>query len=253
MVENVQKQMQVGSWVLVGVLALSAIWLTQSIDQMRRSGNVSDVISVTGTGKVTAKPDIAVADLAITVEKPTAAAAQDEANTKSQAVVDYLKDAGIPEKDIRTSNYNIYPQYDYTDGRSRIRGYQVTQTLEVKIRDLDKANAVLDGVVDAGVNQVNNFRFDIDDPEELKAEARALAIADANQKASQLKQQLGLRLGRIVSFSEDTGGYPQPYFLRSEAGGFGGDAMNVKAMPAPAVPAGENEIVVNVNITYQIR
>jgi uncharacterized protein YggE len=253
MVENVQKQMQVGSWILVGVLALSAIWLTQSIDQMRRSGNVSDVITVTGTGRVTAAPDIAVADLAITVERATAAAAQDEANKKSQAVVDYLTGAGIPEKDIRTSNYNIYPQYDYTDGRSRIRGYQVTQTLEVKIRDLDKANTVLDGVVDAGVNQVNNFRFDIDDPEELKAEARAKAIADANEKAHQLKSQLGVRLGRIVSFSEDTGGYPPPYFLRSEAGGFGGDAMSVKAMPAPAVPTGENEVVVNVSITYQIR
>lgn len=248
MIEKFQRQLQVGGWVLVAVLIMSAVWLWQAIDNAR-----TDVLAVSGMGRVTAAPDVAVADLAITVEKPTAAAAQDEANAKSKTVVEYLKNAGIDSKDVRTSGYNIYPQYDYTDGRSRIRGYQVTQTLEVKIRDMDKANTVLDGVVDAGVNQVNNFRFEIDEPEKLKAEARAKAIADANAKAEQIESQLGVDLGKIVSFTEDVGGYYPPIMYRgAEVMGMGGGG-DAKAVPAPDLPQGENEVVVNVSITYQIR
>jgi hypothetical protein len=193
-----------------------------------------------------------VADLAITVERPTADAAQEEANAKSNAVVEYLKKAGVDEDDIRTSGYNIYPQYDYFDGRSRIRGYQVVQSIEVKIRDLDKANGILDGVVTAGVNQVNNFRFEVDEPEALKDEARRLAIEDARMKAEQLEDELGVRLGRVVSFSEDTAGYPIPFYGRADAVGIGGMGGDVKALP-PALPQGQNEIVVNVTVTYQIK
>jgi uncharacterized protein len=249
--QALQRQIQVGGWVLIGVFVLSGIWILQSIDQMHRSGKQTDVVTVTGTGKVSAAPDVAVADLAITVERATADEAQKEANQRSNAVVDYLKQAGVDEDDIRTSSYNIFPQYDYIEGRTRIRGYQLTQTLEVKIRDLDKANTILDGVVSAGVNQVNNFRFEIDDPDELKAEARKKAIEDARAKAEQLEDDLGLNLGRVVSFSEDTGGFPPPYFGREAIGiGMGGDT---KAVPAPAIPTGQNEVTVTVSITYQIK
>ncbi|MCC6405426.1 MAG: SIMPL domain-containing protein [Candidatus Yanofskybacteria bacterium] len=248
MIEKFQKQLQIGGWLVVAVLALSAVWLGQSIDQLSRTGNVGDVITVSGTGTVSATPDIAMADLAISVEGSTAASAQTEANRRSKMAVDYLKGVGIKETDIKTSGYSIYPQYDYTDGRTRIRGYQVTQSLAVKIRDMDKANTVLDGVVDAGVNQVNNFRFEIDEPDRLKDEARAKAIADANAKAHGLKSQLGIRLGKIVSFSESGDALPPIIYGR-------GGAMDVKvsSAPAPELPAGENEITVNVTITYQLR
>jgi hypothetical protein len=251
MIEQYKSQLQVGAWIVVLVLALSAIWLVQSIDQMRQEGNVSDTLMVSGTGKILAKPDIAITDLAINVEAPTAASAQTEANKKSQAVVDFLKGRGIEEEDIRTSSYNIYPQYDYTDGRSIIRGYQVTQSLTVKIREMDKANTVLDGVVDAGVNQVGGLNFTIDDPEQLKADARAKAIADANEKAKELEDQLGVNLGKIVSFSEMQDGYYPVAYMKSDmmAAGRGGGS---EAAPM-ALPAGENEIVVTVNITYQIQ
>lgn len=247
------KQLQIGGWVLIGVLGLGGVWIAQSIDQASRSGKETDVIMVTGTGKVSAAPDVAVADLAITIERPTADAAQEEANQRSNAVVDYLKKAGVEEKDIRTSGYNIFPQYDYLDGRTRIRGYQVTQTLEVKIRDLEKANTILDGVVTAGVNQVNNFRFEIDNQDELKAEARRKAIDDARMKAEQLEDDLGLDLGRVVSFSESADGFVPPFFGREAGGGGIGMGGDVKVLPAPSVPTGQNEIMVTVSITYQIR
>ncbi len=234
---------------LVAVFVLSAVWLLQGIDQMRRTGNVGDILSVSGTGKVSAKPDIAVTDIAISVEALTAKAAQEDANKKSVSVVNYLKKAGIKDADIKTSGYNIYPQYDYTDGRNRIRGYQVTQSLTVKIRDMDKANTIIDGVVSAGANQVNSLRFEVDQPELLKSQARKMAIDNANDKANELRNQLGVGLGKIVSFSE-SGDYMPPVMY-----GLGGGDM-VKAetrVLAPELPAGENEIVVNVTITYQIR
>jgi len=249
MIETLKKQLQIGGWVLVAVFALSAIWLAQSIDQMRRAGNVSDTLVVSGEGKVTATPDVAVTDLTISVEAPTAAAAQTLANTKSNAVVAFLKSKGIDDKDIKTSGYNIYPQYDYVNGRSILRSYQVTQSFTVKIRDVEHANQALDGVVDAGVNQVGGISFQIDDPERLQDQARQKAIADAKSKAKILEDQLGVDLGHIVSFSESQNGFmPQPYYLK-DAGGIGGGG----AVSAPSLPTGENEIVVDVSITYQIR
>ena len=246
MMESYRREVQVGSWVLIAVLVLFGLWLVQNMDSAARAGNQSDTVSFTGAGKVLAKPDVAVAELAITIEGSTADRAQDDANKRSQTVVQFLKDAGIEEDDIRTSSYSIYPQYDYVNGRSLIRGYQVTQSLTVKIRDLDKANEILDGVVGAGVNQVNNFQFTIDDPETLKAAARADAIADAKQKAKALKEELGIDLGRIVGFSEGESGYPTPMYARSDGVGVGGGG-------APELPAGQNEISVTVTLTYQIR
>jgi hypothetical protein len=118
--------------------------------------------------------------------------------------------------------------------------------VRVKIRDLGNVSPILDGIVAAGVNQVNNLSFEIDEPEKLKAEARAEAIADAKKKAGELKDQIGVKLGRIVNFSEGVSGYPMPVYgamALEKAGGGGG----------PSVPSGENEITVNVTITYQIK
>lgn len=248
-IEKFEKQLQVGGWLLIAVLALSVAWLGQSISRTSESGNVSDVIAVTGTGTVMAAPDIAVADIAISVENSTAKAAQDKANVKSKSVVEYLKKAGIKDADIKTSSYSIYPQYDYTNGTNRIRGYQVTQSLTVKIRDIDQANDILDGVVAAGANQVNSLSFQIDKPDELKADARKKAIADANEKAEELEDELGIDLGRIVSFNESTNDYYPLRYAKDSAMGMGGGG----AVPAPELPAGENEITVNVSITYQIK
>ncbi len=252
MIEKFQKQLQIGGWLVVVVLALSVVWLFQGIDRSRQIGNVSDTIVVSGTGRVLAKPDIAVAEVAISVEGATAEATQDDASKKSVAVVDYLKKAGVKEADIRTSGYNIGPVYDYSNGLNRIKGYQVTQSLTVKIRDMDKANTILDGVVAAGANQVNGIRFEVDEPDKVKAEARKKAIDDANAKADELRDQLGVRLGKIVSFSE-SGDYNPPIM-------YGRDMMvknigggGTEANPAPSIPVGENEIVVSVTITYQIQ
>ena len=247
MIEKFQKQLQIGAWVLLAVLALSAVVLWQTIDRSGRAGNISDTFAVSGTGKVYAKPDIGVADVAISVQGATSSSAQDEANKKSKTVIEYLKNAGIKSDDIKTSGYNIYPQYDYSNGRNRINGYQVTQSLTIKIRDLDKVNTIIDGVVDAGANQVSSVRFEIDQPEKLQAEAREKAIAEAKGKAEELANQLGIKLGGIVNFYESSNSYPPMAY------GMGGGGDMMKAVPSVELPSGQNEIAISVTITYQIR
>ncbi len=212
-------------------------------------------IAFTGEGKVLAKPDVAVVDLSIVTEAASSKAAQDQNSQKSQALTSFLKKAGVAEKDIKTTGYNIYPQYYYpvygdTKGsQPRITGYQVNQTVQVKVRDLEKVDEILDGVVGAGVNQVNNLQLTVDNPEALRDQARQKAIDDAKSKARSLANQLDISLGRITNFTENTGGYPVPMYYAKDmvAEGRGGGPTT------PSIQAGENEITVSVTLTYQIK
>lgn len=238
------------TWSGAVVMVIFALFLLVSTNKVLNTATTTNTVSFSGEGKVVAKPDMAKVQLSIVTDAPTSKAAQDENSKKSKAVTDYLKKQDIDDKDIKTTGYNIYPQYKYPQygGQPTITGYQVNQSVEVKIRDLDKVSNILDGIVAAGTNQVNNLSFEIDEPEKLKAEAREKAIEDAKKKANELEGQLGINLGKIVNFSENTGGYPIPIYMTAEVDGRGGVGGG-----GPTVPTGENEIVVNVTITYQIK
>ena len=258
--------------VWAGTLALVflSVYLIAVTKQVKNNSDTGNTISFSGEGKVFAVPDVAAISFSIVTEAPTSKAAQDANSVKSKKVVDFLKSQNIADKDIKTSGYNVYPQYSNNyprpcpltqgvqsmmepsypclDNNPRITGYQVSQSFEVKVRDLEKVSTILDGLVSAGANQVNNLGFKVDNEEQLKEQARELAIKDAKEKANTLKKQLGIRLGKIVNFQE--GGY-YPVYFRAEAGGFGGGVGGDN--PVPSVPAGENEITINVTITYQIK
>jgi hypothetical protein len=236
-------------WSGTVVLIILAIFLLANTNQIINTATTTNTVSFNGEGKVVAKPDIGKINLSIVTDALTSKIAQDENSKKSKALTDYLKKESIDDKDIKTTGYNIYPQYRYPPygGQPTITGYQVNQSMEIKVRDLDKVSNVLDGVVSAGANQVNGLSFEIDNPDALKAEARAKAIADAKKKANELKSQVGISLGKIVNFSENTGGYPVPVYFDSQVKGMGGGGGG------PEVPTGENEITVNVTITYQIK
>ena len=130
-----------------------------------------------------------------------------------------------------------------------LRGFQVSQTLNVKVRDTKKAGDLLSGVGSLGASSVSGLSFTIDDEDALQAEAREKAIEKARGKAEQLAGQLGVSLVRVVGFSEDGGGYPMPMYARAEMA-FGDFESK---MAAPEIPAGENKIVSNVSVTYEIR
>lgn len=224
-----------------------SLFLLASTQKIQDTAAITNTISFSGEGKVTAKPDVAVVGVVIFTEAPTAKEAEQLNTPKSKAVIDFLKKQGIDEKDIETTEYQVTPQYSYPERElPRVKGYQAYQSLEVKIRDINKAGLIVDGAISAGANKVNNTRLVIDQPEKLQDEARAKAIADAKQKAHDLEKQLGIRLGKIVNFYENRN-YPVPlYDLKAESRGMGGEVL-------PELPAGKNEITTNVTITYQIK
>jgi len=234
-------------WVIIGFLVVLAIFIAVSINQKLNTATTTNTVSFNGEGKVLAKPDVAVIDFSIITEASTSKAAQDTNSKKSQKVIDFLKKQNIEDKDIKTISYNIYPLYSYPRNEApKIEGYHVDQTVRVKVKNLDNVSSILDGIVAAGADRISNLSFEIDEPEKLKAEARVKAIDDAKKKANELEGQIGIKLGKIVNFSENVGNWP--VVLRSvalEEKGIGGGG--------PSVPSGENEITVNVTITYQIK
>jgi len=233
-------------WVGTVVLVLVGIFLLVEINYVSSAAATSNTVSFSGEGKISAAPNIAQISASIVTQSSNSKTAQDQNSQKSKSVTDFLKKQGVDEKDIKTSGYNIYPQYNYTGGQQNITGYQVTQGYDIKVRDLTKISTILDGLVSAGANQVNNLGLQIENSDELMAQAREKAIEAAKKKANELKDQVGIKLGRIVNFAENSGGYPVPMYSYAKAEGMGGGG-------GPDISTGQNEITVSVTLTYQIK
>jgi len=203
-----------------------------------------NTISVNGEGKIYTKPDIILVNLSIVSEGEKVINVQQENTKKTNRVIDFLKESGIKEKDIKTTNYNLHPRYNYEEKTPKIIGYRLTQTLEVKVRELDEIGDILEGATNKGVNQIGSLSFRVDKDEEFKEEARKLAIEDAKKKAKKLASQLGIKLIKISGYNE-TGSTPPIYRNLELAKGMGGGE-------APQIQVGESEIIVNVTLTYEI-
>lgn len=203
-------------------------------------------IAVTGEGKISAKPDIALLNASVVTEKPTVSDAQAKNTEGYNAVVKFLGAVGVDAQDIKTVNYSIYPQYFYPSNRKpEITGYQVRNALEIKIRDLSKVDEILGGIVENGANEIGNVSFTIENPAALKEQARKRAIEMAREKAAVLSKDLGVRFSRLVGFSESEGGVvPPPVFYSEAAYGKGGGG-------GPELSQGEQEIKIVVTLTYE--
>jgi uncharacterized protein YggE len=207
-----------------------------------------NTINISATGEVFAKPDIAQISVSVVREEKTAVDAQNQNTEAMNKIVKFLKDSKIDDKDVKTTGYNIYPKYDYIERVGQVlKGYEVSQTLDVKVRKIDEAGKILSGAVERGANQVGGINLAIDNEDALKREARQKAITEAKRKANDLEKDLGVNLGRLVSFSESFGGYPIPVYGMMKTEGVGGAAS------APEIPTGENKISVSVSLTYEIR
>lgn len=222
--------------------------------------DVKSVISVSGKGEVFAVPDLATFSYGVTKESKNVKDAQQEATKIINASMDFLKEKGIDEKDIKTVSYNIYPKYTYQNqpcsqyycpsGKSEISGYEVSQTIEVKVRKTDDAGTIIAGLGELGATNISGLEFSIDEEDALLADARAQAIKEAKQKAARLAKDLDVKLVRIIDFSENTS---NPIYSRYDTKAYGMGGMEQSIAPAPAIPTGENKITSNVNITYEIR
>jgi len=220
----------------------------------------SNTISVSGEGEVFAVPDIATFSVTVLQRADTVEPAQTAATEKANAIIAYLRGEGIDEKDIKTVDYSVHPRYEYQNavcregfcppGEQVLAGYEVSQTLTVKVRDTAEAGGILSGVGSLGASSVSGLSFTIDEEDDLKSEARGMAIDEAEDKARELARQLGVRLIRIVGFSEDGS---QPYYAYGRGGVESFTALDAIKAPAPELPVGENKIISYVTITYEIR
>ncbi|MBI5787029.1 MAG: SIMPL domain-containing protein, partial [Candidatus Niyogibacteria bacterium] len=238
---------------LVALLAALTLWVgVKFLDEARdltKPDIGSPTINVSGEGKVFAKPDIGSVSFSVISEGgPGPEVAQQDAAQKMESIVLFLKNSGVDEKDIKTVSYDISPLYSTENKKRELTGYEVRQTLALKVRDLAKLGALITGATELGANSIGGVSFEIDDSEALKLEARAKAIADAKAKARVLSKNLGVRLGEIISFSEYGG--PVPFYGYASGFGMGGD---IEKSYIPPIPTGQNEIVSNVNITFEIR
>ena len=222
--------------------------------------NANNTITVSGTGKVDRLPDTAKISFTVQDEQNDVKLAQDNVSKKVDMVTAALKALGIEEKYIKTDGYNSYPQYDYTTktictamgcpqpGTPVLRGYQVSHNITVSVKALDAVPQVLGALGDAGVTNISGPNFGFDDNTAVAREARDMAIADARDQAKKLAKSLGVRLVRIVSFSENGGAYPMMYARDAVMN----EAKAVGAA-APSLPVGEENISSNVTIVYEIQ
>ncbi len=247
----------------LGIKALSSL---KELSYIGKGVYPSNVISVNGTGEVLAVPDVASFSFSVIEEGKTVKEAQDKATKKINSIVDAVKALGVEEKDIKTTGYNSYPKYDYQQtvctmqypnycppGKQILTGYEVTQSITVKVRDTEKAGDALTKVGELGAGNISGLDFVVDDLEKVRAEAREKAVNDAKAKAKILSKTLGVKLDTIVNFYENgDGAYPIMY--RSEMSA-DTKVMNMagSASVAPSLPTGENKIVSNVTITYEVR
>ena len=244
--------------VLLGVIGALGAYINLTWAQAQYAASDLATINVQGTGEVVAVPNVGTFQYAVISEASTADAAQQAAADTNNVILAYLHEtAGVADEDVRTTQYNLQPRYEYGRGgacepggvcppNERVLvGYEVRQTNEVKVRDTDQSGALVRGVGERGASNITSLRFTIDDDAAYVAAARAAAIADAKETAAVLAADLGVRLVRIVSYGE-AGVRPQPYQLRSSD-------MMLESAIAPDIPVGENIITQTVTITYEIR
>lgn len=203
---------------------------------------------VEGQGKVTVVPDVAKVFLGIEESGRSLTAVQKSVNQKSRDLTDALKKLGVEEKDIRTTSYNVSPDYDYESRPQRIIGYRVNITYEVVVKDFDKINDVVILTSETGANVVGNIFFDVNEETKKKKldEARGKAVKEAKDKAQSLARAAGVSLGKILNISEFPGFEPPiPFALKEGMGG---------TEPArPEITPGETELTVTVSLSFEIR
>lgn len=245
----------------MGLLCLfvaTKVFSTLNKDDKGMFGQQQNVISVTADAEVKAIPDVAVITLNIEKEGKTAKEAQNLANEMLEKVLAFTKEQKIEDKDVKAEYGGVNPKYKNSQiyciaypcptGETVIVGYTANQSITIKVREADNANEVRTGLTVLGITNISGPTFSIDDEDKLKDEARAIAIEKARAKAKVLAKELNVRLGDVVSFSENSGGYPMPMYKSM-------DMAVSSAVPerAPILPKGENTITSNVTITYEIK
>lgn len=204
---------------------------------------------VSEQGKASGAPDMALISAGVEDNGTNLTAVENSVNSKSKNLADALKKLGVKSEDIQTSDYNVYPNYDYSVTPNKITSYRVSTSYQIKIRDLSKINDVVGALTPAGANQVGGITFTFSDETKAKLMdiARKQAVDLARQKAQSLANSAGITLGKIINITEtnENNIIPQPLY----AGGGTSD----KAVALPNIQTGTSEVTTTVTISWEIR
>ena len=255
---------RITKWGAISLICLSVFLLVKILTDLKKLPNAGreiyphSTIMVLGEGEAFAIPDIASFTFSVTEISESVESAQGLLDAKITKALAVLKDAKIEEKDIKTTNYNVYPKYEYSQivcityscpqGKNELVGYEVSQSITVKVRKVDQAGGLVSSIGAVNVSNISGVEFTVDDREKYVKEAREEAISKAKEEAKILAKQLGVRLGKMLYYT-DNSGYPGPYYDME-----GSAEMKSSIVPARAeLPQGETKITSNVSITYEIR
>ncbi len=241
---------------LVVFVALLVVQKSHDIQTTFKNQKPANTISVSAEGKVMATQDLATVTIGVMSQGKTAVEVKDQNNTKINKIIDFIKAQGVKDEDIKTSQFNFYPQQDWRTGTAVITGYQSDQTVTVKVHGIDKSQSVLekvlDGAVNNGANQIQGVNFSFENPESLQQQARKLAIDNAKKKATDLAQEAGLTLGKVVSISESNGYMgPMPYAVSAPSAMGMGGGMD-KSMVANVEP-GSQDVIESMSVTFEVK
>lgn len=212
-------------------------------------------VTVSGEGRVSAAPDLAEVSVGVVTEAPTAGEALKANSAAMTTLQDTIKQRGVAAKDLQTSNVNVQPRYSQPGPNQvqrggefvpRIVGYSVTNTVQVRVRELGKLGELLDAIVGAGANQVYGISFRIDESQALLDQARKRAMADAKRRAELLTGEAGLVLGWPIMISESGGSFQPPMAKPMMRG------MAMMAADSVPISAGEQELAVAVQVVYLV-
>jgi hypothetical protein len=229
----------------IAIGSVVALWIRpQPISAAAPAAVPMRQITVVGQGEAKATPDTAMVQIGVQTEALTARQALTDNNTKMTALIAKLKELGVGDKDIQTSNISIYPRYDH-EGREVV-GYQVGNMVSVKIRNVGQTGALLDQVVEAGANNLSGITFMIDDAKALEQQARDQAIANARTRAEAMAKAAGATVGQVYSITENIG-TPPPMPMPMAA------AREMATDASVPVEAGEQTITAQVQITFELQ
>ena len=230
---------------LAALLALGPHTMTHAQDRAALASSDGTLLSVSARAEASRVPDIASLSTGVVTQAGDANAALKANSAQMAKVVATIRAAGVAERDMQTSGISIQPQYRYAENQPPvITGYQASNTVNIKVRDIGKLGEVLDALVASGANQVNGPNFEIDQPEAVYDEARQAALKLARARAEMYAQSLGLRVRRIVSISEGGGFQPPMPMMKAMA-------MDARMESAPVSP-GETTLGANLDVVFEL-
>ncbi len=206
------------------------------------------LLDITAEGKTTRVPDVATIRSGVVSQGATAAAALADNATRMARVLAAIKRAGVQPRDVQTANVSLSPQYRYADGKPpEVTGYQASNTVSIRFRDIARAGAILDALVGEGANQIDGPNLSIDKPEAALDEARTDAVKQARARAELYARAAGLSVSRIVSISEagqNDGGSPPPRVF----------AMAARSEKVSSdIVAGESDVTVTLSVRFLLK